>query len=556
MNAGKLNWPPGLCQAAFGKATTVNQEIFRASILHIEVPASPFELEKPPLPSKFDEGIMKLSIKDLMSSSGVAFGTSGARGLATAMTDLVCYAYTRGFLQYLEAIGELKRAGARVAVGGDFRPSTDRVMAAVMQAAEDMGYAPVNCGKTPSPAVALFGLTYKIPAIMVTGSHIPDDRNGIKFNKCVGEVLKSDEPGIASQFVEVDDDLFDDAGGFAARTPAPRIVSEEAEEAYIQRYLNVFGPAALSGLRIAAYQHSAVGRDVLVRIMAGLGAQVTPLGRSEKFIPVDTEAIRPEDVELARQWAGQPGFDAIVSADGDSDRPLVGDEHGEWLRGDVAGILCAKFLGADSVSTPVSCNTAVEKCGWFPEIRRTRIGSPYVIVSLQEARARGALRVVGYEANGGFLLNSDIALDGKILGALPTRDAVIVMLGILLLARREGKTVSALAATLPSRSTASDRIKDFPTEKSTAIIAQFNTGDKSADQRAVERVFGGISGAVTALDRTDGLRCTFANEEIIHLRPSGNAPELRCYTEAASDARAREMNAAALAVLQKIVGTV
>ena len=91
--------------------------------------------------------------------------------------------------------------------------------------------------------------------------------------------------------------------------------------------------------------------------------------------------------ELAREWAKSGQFDALVSADGDSDRPLVSDENGNWLRGDVAGILCAKFLGADSVSTPVSCNTAVEKCGWFPEVRRTRIGSPYVIVSLQAATA-------------------------------------------------------------------------------------------------------------------------------------------------------------------------
>src|ERR1700743_1732688 len=99
---------------------------------------------------------MKISIQELMAQSGVAFGTSGARGLATAMTDSVCYAYTRGFLQYLESIGELKRAGGRGAGGGDFRPSSDRVMAAVCRAAEDMDYRPVNCGKVPSPAVALF----------------------------------------------------------------------------------------------------------------------------------------------------------------------------------------------------------------------------------------------------------------------------------------------------------------------------------------------------------------------------------------------------------------
>jgi phosphomannomutase len=492
---------------------------------------------------------MKISISELMVRSGVAFGTSGARGLATEMTDQVCYAYTKGFLQYLEGVGELKRAGERVAVGGDFRPSTDRVMAAVCRAAEDMGYTPVNCGKVPSPAVALFGLENKIPAIMVTGSHIPDDRNGIKFNKASGEVLKEDEKGMSSQVVELDDAMFNALGNFA-QTKSKHDVSPVAGENYVMRYLNFFSHDALKGLRVGVYQHSAVGRDVLVKILSHLGAEVTPLGRSEKFIPVDTEAIRPEDVRLAREWAATVKYDALVSADGDSDRPLVSDERGNWLRGDVAGILCAKFLEADSISTPVSCNTAVEKCGWFAEVRRTRIGSPFVVASMMQASAAGAKRVVGYEANGGFLLNSDIDHDGRKLRALPTRDAVIVMLGILLLAKAQGKTVSQLAAGLPARFTASDRIKNFATEKSRAILANFDSGNEAADRAAIEKMFGAICGAVAGLNRTDGLRITFANEEVIHLRPSGNAPEFRCYAEADSDERAREITALALAAVQ------
>jgi len=241
---------------------------------------------------------MKISIKDLMAQSGVAFGTSGARGLATAMTDSVCYAYTKGFLQYLEGIGELKRAGERVAVGGDFRPSSDRVMEAVCRAADDMGYRAVNCGKVPSPAVALYGLENEIPAIMVTGSHIPDDRNGIKFNKATGEVLKEDEKGMSGQIVELDDALFGADGNFA-KVKSPHDVSPVAGENYAMRYLNFFSHDALKGLRVGVYQHSAVGRDVLVKILSHLGAEVTALGRSEKFIPVDTEAIRPEDFRLS-----------------------------------------------------------------------------------------------------------------------------------------------------------------------------------------------------------------------------------------------------------------
>lgn len=493
---------------------------------------------------------MKIFLSELMATSGVAFGTSGARGLATAMTDRVCCAYTKAFLQHLENTGELRRAGEAVAVAGDFRPSTDRVMEAVCRAAEDLGYRAIQCGKIPSPAVALFGLEQKIPAIMVTGSHIPDDRNGIKFNKPAGEILKDDERGISSQTVELDDSIFDAGGWFAQKNSAEQHIDPSAGEKYIARYLNFFEPGALRGLRVGVYQHSAVGRDALVKILAGLGAELTPLGRSDKFIPVDTEAIRPEDAELARGWAAGGKFDAIVSADGDSDRPLVSDERGEWLRGDIAGILCAKFLEADAVCTPVSCNTALEKASWFPQVRRTRIGSPFVIAEMLRASATGAKRVVGYEANGGFLLNSDISLNGKKLRALPTRDAAIVILGILLLAKRRGKKISELAAGLPARFTASDRLKNFATEKSAAILAQFSTGDASADLAAFEKTFGALCGNVARLDRTDGLRATFVNGEIIHLRPSGNAPEFRCYTEADSDARARELNTAALEILR------
>jgi phosphomannomutase len=493
-----------------------------------------------------------MSIRDLMTQSGVAFGTSGARGLATAMTDLVCYAYTRGFLQYLESIGELQHRGEAVAIGGDFRPSSDRIMEAVRRAADEMGYRAINCGKVPSPAVALFGFENKIPSIMVTGSHIPDDRNGIKFNKSSGEVVKDDETGMSGQVVELSDEQFKADGSFATVTAADRPISPVAGEQYIARYLNFFEPTALAGQRIGVYQHSAVGRDVLVKILAGLGATVTPLGRSAQFIPVDTEAIRPEDVRLALDWARDGQFDALVSADGDSDRPLISDERGRWLRGDIAGILCAKFLEADSVSTPVSCNTAVEKCGWFPEIRRTRIGSPFVVASMTQASAGGARRVVGYEANGGFLLNSDILSDGRRLRSLPTRDAVIVMLGILLLARRQGKKVSELAADLPARFTSSDRLKNFATEKSREILARFDTGSDAADKNAIAAVFGELAGPVATLDRTDGLRITFANQEIIHLRPSGNAPEFRCYTEAATNDRAVGLNSLALEKLRSL----
>jgi phosphomannomutase len=529
-----------------------------------------------PASARFALRHMTASIQELMARTGVKFGTSGARGLATQLTDFVAYAYTQGFLQHLRESGDLTNPKSEIAVGGDFRPSTDRIMEAVLRAVEDLGYVPVNCGKIPSPALALHGLLKGIPAIMVTGSHIPSDRNGIKFNKCAGEVLKDDEAGITKQVITVADDLFTADGAFAkvgraSSLPQATMVKDEgqagstvllarsvrvsATEDYVARYLEFFPNDCLKGLRLGVYQHSAVGRDVIAQVLAGLGAEVTPLGRSETFIPVDTEAIRPEDVELARGWAQEHRFDAIASADGDSDRPLISDEHGKWIRGDVAGVLCARYLAADSVSTPVSCNSAVDLSGWFPEVKRTKIGSPFVVASMLDAAKRGIKCVVGYEANGGFLLNSPITRDGRTLRALPTRDALILIISLLLLARREGKTLSQLVATLPPRYTASGLLKECPVEKSQAILARFTTGDEAKDKAALAAAFGGVIGSseVTAINRTDGVRVTFGNGEIVHLRPSGNAPEFRCYTEASGEARATELNDDCMAAIAAMV---
>jgi len=477
-----------------------------------------------------------------MDSSGVAFGTSGARGLVSAMTDEVCYVYTRGFLQYLEREGEIQRGG-RVAVAGDLRSSTPRIMRAVMKAIADHGSVPVNGGRVPTPAVALFGFAQKIPSIMVTGSHIPDDRNGIKFYRPKSELLKRDEPGMKEQVVELPPD-FDAKGATlpSAQRVEPAVLAE-IERRYVQRYFDAFGEGALNGARIGLFEHSAVGRDILFEVLSGLGAKVTRLGRSEAFIPVDTEAIRPEDVASAARWASEHQFDTIVSTDGDSDRPLVSDERGKWLRGDVAGILTAHFLGATFVATPVSCNTAVEKSGMFQRVVRTRIGSPYVIEAMNGALG-GSERVVGYEANGGFLTATDFTLAGE-LPALPTRDALLVPLAVLLRARAQGTSISRLLASLPQRFTASDRLEDFPTALSKERLGALAQGGPEAVAAAFPAF-----GEVAEVSMVDGLRVTFTSDEIVHLRASGNAPELRCYTEAASEPRAVELNEQALTVLR------
>ena len=459
-----------------------------------------------------------LSIQSLMQLSNVGFGTSGARGLVINMTDSLCYAYTKAFLQAVVGKAEL------VVLGHDLRPSSPLIAASCAAAIRDAGYRVIYAGALSTPALAFYALTLKAPCLMVTGSHIPFDRNGLKFYRADGEISKDDERLMRAAVVDVSN---------AIKPFDLSRVDAHAKNAYVDRYVGFFGETSLKQMRVAVYEHSSVARDALRDILEALGATVLSLGRTDIFVPIDTEAVRPEDVAQAREWAKEHAFDAILSTDGDGDRPLIGDETGEWFRGDMVGVLCAQYLQADTVVTPVSSNTAVELCGAFPEVIRTRIGSPYVIAGMAQAKGQ---TVVGYEANGGFLLGSDVLRNNKKLSALPTRDAVLPMLALLCMAREQGVALSKLKLDLPARFTASDRLQHFETEKSARILSQL-----SQDLSLATASLAPDAGELMHKNEVDGLRLNFKNGDIVHLRPSGNAPELRCYAESDSGLRAQAL---------------
>lgn len=446
----------------------------------------------------------------VMQQSGVAFGTSGARGLVSAMTDDVCAAYTQAFIKTVSQVFSFKQ----VAIAIDLRPSSPRIAEACASMLQQLGLQVIFCGAIPTPALALFAQTQAIPGIMVTGSHIPFDRNGLKFYRPDGEISKADESAMLACELQP----------FSGVSPVLSTEDPTAKNAYIQRYKVLLGEGALAGQKLAVYQHSSVGRDLIPQLLTELGAEVICLERSDTFVPIDTEAVSAEDMQKGLDWARKYQVDAIISTDGDGDRPLISDEKGQWLRGDIVGLLTAKALNITHLAVPVSCNTAIEVCGAFQQVKRTRIGSPYVIAGMETLQKNGADSVAGFEANGGFLLGTPIATAPG-LAALPTRDAVLPVVCLLAEIKKQEKTLSELVSALPQRYTASDRLQNFATEKSKAILESWT---KVPDQMLQAL---SLNESIAHIDTTDGFRVTCDSGNIIHLRPSGNAPELRCYVE-------------------------
>ncbi|WP_282156486.1 phosphomannomutase [Vibrio diabolicus] len=451
--------------------------------------------------------------------SGIQFGTSGARGLVTQFSSNACAAFTHAFISSIIGKFEFKR----VAIAIDNRPSSPAIAQACIAALMQRGIETVYYGVIPTPALAYSAMQEGIPCIMVTGSHIPFDRNGLKFYTSDGEITKADEQSILSADEE-----------FAALGNLPSLsINTIAAKQYVERYTSLFDADLLQGKRIGIYEHSSAGRDIYAQLFSALGAEVISLERSDEFVPIDTEAVSDVDKAKARTWSKQYQLDAIFSTDGDGDRPLVADENGEWLRGDILGVLCAQAMQMQALAVPVSCNTVIETIPQFTKVSRTKIGSPYVIAEFAEL-AKQYQAISGFEANGGYLLGSDVEINGKVLKALPTRDAVLPFIMLLSAAKNSG--IAALVDALPARYTHSDRIQNFATAKSLSIV---DLGRSNPENLIAQVGFDDAN--VESVDVTDGLRLTLSNQTIFHLRPSGNAPELRCYAEASSFEQAQQI---------------
>lgn len=539
----------------------------------------------------------------------LGFGTSGRRGPVAQLTQLEVYLNSLAELEYLQSLpareGGIVR-GEEFYYACDLRPSSSCFVAreqgrgelaqAIAAAIEDGGMKPVFLGRVPTPALAAFAWERRRGGIMITGSHIPFDRNGYKTNTARGELLKKDEAPIQRRVEELRRRLyaqpftasaFDERGLFKdghrelpAEQPAARL-------AYLRRYTDFFAGRSLEGKRLLVYQHSAVGRDLLVELLRRVGAEVVPAGRSETFVPIDTENIQDAQVRriealAAEAWRTHGPLDAVVSTDGDSDRPLIlGVEPSSgpaacrvrFFGGDLAGMVVAQFLGADAVVVPISCNDAVDAGALKNVVQpKTRIGSPHVIAGMERALAAGCKAVCGWEANGGFLTGSDIEHDGRVLKALPTRDAFLPILGVLFDAAAKGVSLSQLFARLPTRFSRAALIGNFPRPASLRLVDLFSPTDPrvkdvlfEAGQIALQDQNGQPAASTAAeLDRLrairgelarffspalgfgdirrinyiDGVRLYFGNGDIAHFRPSGNADELRIYAVADTPERA------------------
>jgi len=416
------------------------------------------------------------------------FGTDGVRGIVGE--DL-----TPDLVERLGKAATLWAGRGRVLVGRDTRASGPALEEALARGIVSACGTAVLGGVLPTPAVAL--LAQDLGAV-VSASHNPPEYNGVKLFDREGRKLTDEEE-------EEIESLLD--------APPPRdsgVIEflEGAAEGYLRHVVERFG-SDLSGLRVAVDCANGACSAIAPAAFEQLGAEVIAIGNDPDGTNVNVGCGATDLVALSHKVL-EAQVDLGVAFDGDGDRMLAVDEHGEALDGDRILAVLALALGVDVVVVTVMTNLGFHRLMAEHGIRvvTTPVGDRYVLEAL---RREGGL--LGGEQSGHVVwLKDHVAGDGLA--------AALLLCGAL-----AGRTLSEAAAVM----------SPYPQARQ----------DVRVSRREIPQAI---------LDEADRLTATLGERGRVLVRPSGTEPVVRVLAEAESAEEAERICASIAALVAKELG--
>lgn len=423
------------------------------------------------------------------------FGTDGIRGQANRYPVNAELALSLG-----KALGKRLKAhgygSARAVIGKDTRLSGYMLETALTSGLVSSGCDVFLVGPVPTPAVA--HLTRSLAAdvgLMLTASHNPFDDNGIKIFSPYGYKLEDEEEAeITRLILETDlstDDIRSDQLGKAYRL-------EDARGRYIEFAKSTINNEKLSGFKVVMDCANGAAYDMGPWIFRELGATVTKVGVSPDGLNINADcgAMHPH---VVAKLVKEQGADLGIALDGDADRVIFADAHGNIVDGDRVLAACAiAFKKRGLLANDTLVVTSMSNLGLHDAMRRhgikvevTDVGDRYVI----DAMRKGG-HALGGEKSGHLIFHHHAT----------TGDGIISALQVMRMMKEEGKTLAQLA----------DCMTEYPQKLVSIKVKE----KKPVDQVPV------LAAAVTACEQELGE----AGRVIV--RYSGTEPKIRLLVEA------------------------
>ncbi len=358
------------------------------------------------------------------------FGTDGIRGLANGGKLTPELALKVGMAAGLKFVrGEHRN---RVVIGKDTRRSGYMIENALAAGFTAVGMDVYFLGPMPTPAVAM--LTRSLRAdlgVMISASHNPFDDNGIKLFRPDGYKL--------SDAIEADiEDLMQkDISSLLARgRDIGRAHRDEAAQTRYIEYAKRTLPKGidLGGLRVVIDCANGAAYKVAPIVLWELGAEVFAIGDDPDGFNIN-DKVGSTAPEALRAKVKEVRADVGIALDGDADRVIIIDEHGELVDGDQLMAVIAQSwhargnLNGGGLVATVMSNLGLERhlASLGLGLERTAVGDRYV---LETMRAKGFN--VGGEQSGHIIL-SDFTTTG---------DGLVAALQLLAVVREQDRPVS------------------------------------------------------------------------------------------------------------------
>lgn len=352
---------------------------------------------------------------------GKYFGTDGFRGEANVNLT-VEHAYKVG--RYLGWYFGKDKDHANVVIGKDTRRSSYMLEYSLVAGLTASGANVSLMHVTTTPSVAYITRTDDFDCgIMISASHNPYYDNGIKIIDSKGHKISSEIENLIEKYIdgEIDELPFAKKDGIGCANDY-----SVGRNRYIG-YLMSVPTRAFKNIKIGLDCANGSSSNIAKAVFDALGAKTYVINNDPNGLNIN-ESCGSTHIEGLQKLVKEKELDIGFAYDGDADRCLAVDEHGNVVDGDLILYICGKYLkdhnelAGDTIVTTIMSNLglykACDKVGIKYE--KTAVGDKYVNENMVANNY-----VLGGEQSGHIIFAKHATTGDGILTSLKIMEAVI-----------------------------------------------------------------------------------------------------------------------------------
>ncbi|PIP59746.1 MAG: phosphoglucosamine mutase [Verrucomicrobia bacterium CG_4_10_14_3_um_filter_43_23] len=375
------------------------------------------------------------------------FGTDGIRGRygSTFFTEAFVKKLGVAIKHFVKERSEGEKV--KVIIGRDTRASGQAIENHFIYGLAGDGVEIVRLGVLPTPGVSLLvdGLDADM-GVMITASHNPASDNGLKFfNKSGMKLSREEERAIEERLGAIEVPVISGDG---------EIQSLDGADLYAKTFLSLFSSTYFHNLKIVVDAANGAMAGISPEVMRSFGAEVIAIGDQPDGNNIN-DCVGSEFPQHCRSAVMEHSADIGIAHDGDGDRLLICDEHGDVVPGEVVMGVISKYLidmespGSKTLVTTVQSNLgldkAIRKAGG--RVARVDVGDRNVAYKMLELKAD-----FGGESSGHLIF----------FGHCMSGDSLFAALMFMSIMRDKRKSVSQLACEIPL----------FPHKAAAVVVAE------------------------------------------------------------------------------------